>query len=98
MLIQKYIAPRRKSTALTDEDKRNIDKPWLGKRDMREYISWVLTWSMMLFCAGAAAVMCLLDARNVKMMGDLCLVLHDDFENGLNRDVWFHEVDMGGFG
>ncbi|KLO19430.1 concanavalin A-like lectin/glucanase [Schizopora paradoxa] len=98
MLIPKYIAPRRKSTALTDEGKRNIEKPWLAKRDMREYISWVLTWSMMLFCAGAAAVMCLLDARNVKMMGDLCLVLHDDFDNGLNRDVWFHEVDMGGFG
>ncbi len=91
MLIPKYIAPRRKSTALTEEAMQQLEKPWLGKRDVREYISWVLTWSMMLFCAGAAAVMCLLDARKVQMMGDLCLVLHDDFDNGLNRDIWFHE-------
>lgn len=99
MLIPKYIPPRRRSTALPNQEGVPIhDKPWIFKRDVKEYISWALTWSMMLFCAGAAAVMCLLDARSIKMMGNLCLVLEDDFSNGLNKDTWFHEVDMGGFG
>ena len=48
----------------------------------------------MLFCGGAAAIMRLSDSRNVKTMGNLCLVLKGGYSNGLNIDTWLLQPDI----
>ena len=87
-----------KSTAMLDLDRSPIYKPWLKHNDFLEYVSYWLTISMVLFMASASALVMLVNLAQMDNVGDLCLVLHDDFENGLDRNTWFHEVDMGGFG
>ncbi|KAL5528155.1 hypothetical protein ACEPAF_7291 [Sanghuangporus sanghuang] len=90
--------PPFKSTALLDLHRNPIYKPWLNQKDFLEYVSYWLTLSMVLFMASASALIMLVNLSQLDNVGDLCLVLHDDFENGLDRNTWFHEVDMGGFG
>ena len=53
---------------------------------------------MILFMGGASALALLVNMSKMEKLGNLCLVLDDDFDNGLDRNIWFHEVDMGGFG
>ena len=40
----------------------------------------------------------LVNLSHIENVGNLCLVLDDGFDNGLDRNTWYHEVDMGGFG
>lgn len=88
-----------KSNALLDIDTVALDKPWLGgKKEALGYVSYWLTWSMVLFMAGASALITLVDLNKIRYIGDLCMVLEDNFDNGIDRSIWFHEVDMGGFG
>lgn len=87
---------RTKSTALLDRSQ--IQKPWLEKQEFRQRLSYWLSWSMIFICAGVSAVIGFLSTRNVQSMGKLCMVLEDNFDNGLDRSVWTHEVDLGGFG
>ena len=87
-----------KSTALLDLDRNPIYKPWLKKKDFLEYVSYWLTIAMILFMASASALLILVKLSQMDTVGDLCLVLDDDFEFGLDRNTWFHEADMGGFG
>ena len=32
------------------------------------------------------------------MVGNVCLVLDEEFSNGIDSNIWFHEVSMSGFG
>lgn len=89
---------RFKSTALLDIDSNPLYKPWANKKDFLSYVSYWLTWSMILFMGGASALALLVNMSKMEKLGNLCLVLDDDFDNGLDRNIWFHEVDMGGFG
>lgn len=89
---------RFKSTALLDIDTVALDKPWRDKKDALTYVSYWLTWSMVLLMAGASALLTLIDLNKIHTVGNLCLVLDDNFDNGIDRSIWFHEVDMGGFG
>lgn len=96
-LIKRKLSTRRtKSTALLDSS--TIEKPWLEKPAFRQHLSYWLTWSMILLCGAASILIGLAKMRNVQTMGKLCMVLEDHFDNGLDHNVWTHEVDMGGFG
>ena len=87
-----------KSNALLDLDTKPIPKPWLQRKDFLELVSYWLTISMVLFMASTSALDMLVKLSKMDNVGDLCLVLDDNIENGLDRNTWFHEVDMGGFG
>ena len=90
--------PRRKppaSTMLSGE----ITKPWMGKKDKAARISYFLTYSMLVLGIAAAALRCYFGYRSVPLVGKLCLVMEDDFNNdSLDTDVWMYEVDLGGYG
>lgn len=96
LIKRKLSTKRAKSTALMDPS--SIEKPWLEKPAFRQHLSYWLTWSMIFLCGAASILIGLAKMRNVQTMGKLCMVLEDHFDNGLDRSVWTHEVDMGGFG
>jgi hypothetical protein len=83
------------STMLSGE----LTKPWVGKKDKAARISYFVTYSMLLLGVAATALRCYTGWRSVSLVGNLCLVLDDEFNsNDLDTSVWMHEVDLGGFG
>lgn len=89
-----------KSTALQrDEDgNTNISKPWLEKKDPYIKISYFVTWSLFLLLGlGGSALAIFLSWRAFPKIPNYCIVLDENFDS-LNRDVWSHEIDLGGFG
>jgi hypothetical protein len=89
---------RNQSTALLDLDNNPLEKPWMKKKDPRATISWWLTVSMTFLGAVGGALMCLFGVRDLKFVGDVCIVLDEDFSSGLDENIWLREVDMSGFG
>ena len=83
------------STMLSGE----LTKPWLGKKDKAARISYFLTYSMLLLGFVASGLRCYFAWTRVPLLGQLCLVMEDDFDsNELDTSVWMREADMGGFG
>lgn len=76
------------------------DKPWLQKREPRARISWYLTVLMFFLGVLGAAAICFFGFRSVPVLpdSDLCLVMDEDFSNGLNSQYWTQDVELGGFG
>lgn len=87
-----------KSQALLDLDQNPINKPWIGKKEPLSRISYWLTYAGILFMGCSSALLMLVNLTQIENVGNLCLVLDDGFDNGLDRNTWYHEVDMGGFG
>lgn len=52
----------------------------------------------MILGAGAAAAICYMGAKSVRLVGNVCLILDEEFDNGIDTNIWFHEVSMSGFG
>ncbi|KAI0315683.1 glycoside hydrolase family 16 protein [Amylostereum chailletii] len=77
-----------------------ITKPWIKHKDVRGRIAYFLTYGMILVGVAAAAVRCYFGWIAVPLLGNLCLVLDDQFnDTELNTEsVWMREVDLGGFG
>ncbi|SJX61510.1 related to beta-1,3-glucan binding protein [Sporisorium reilianum f. sp. reilianum] len=77
-----------------------VYKPWLEDKkrkssDRKAY--WIFVVALSLGIVGAAALMysAFASVPNDKY----CLVLDEQFEgNTLNKDIWFHEMETGGFG
>ncbi|PWN49148.1 concanavalin A-like lectin/glucanase [Violaceomyces palustris] len=75
-------------------------KPWLdskyrAKSDRRAY--WIFVAAVLLGILGAAALIYTGYAAVPK--GKYCLVMQDDFDgNSINKDLWYHEMETGGFG
>ena len=54
---------------------------------------------MMFLGAVAGAVVCVFGVKDLKFVdGDVCLILDEDFSEGFDENIWFREVEMGGFG
>ncbi|GBE85656.1 glycoside hydrolase family 16 protein [Sparassis crispa] len=87
------MAKRARSTMLTSE----IEKPWLTEKDAYSRLSYFLTYAMMFLGIAGGAVRCYFGWKDIPRLGNICLVMEDDF-NSLDTNVWYHEVDMGGFG
>ena len=85
---------RPRSTMLTS----NIEKPWIGKRETYATVSYFLTYGVALIGAVGSALLCYFGWRNVPRVGNLCLVMEDNFDTFDTQHTWQHEVDMGGFG
>ncbi len=90
---------KKKKPRYYDPLNSTIPKPWLQHKDRKELWSRLLTYSFILLGAICSALTCYRGAKSVKFVGNVCLVLDEDFSSStLNDKVWFHEVDMGGFG
>lgn len=85
---------RLRSSMLTDDP----HKPWIGETDKYMRIAYWLTYAVALLGIGASVAQCYVSWRNVKRVGNLCLIMEDNFETFDTGYTWTHEVDMGGFG
>ena len=87
-------APKRnKSTMLTAE----IEKPWLKEKNGHVRIAYLLTYATAAIGIIGAALRCYFGWKDVPRMGNLCLVMEDEFDT-FNTDIWSHDVELSGFG
>ncbi|KAI0739930.1 concanavalin A-like lectin/glucanase [Daedaleopsis nitida] len=83
-----------RSTRLTG----SIDKPWLGLKDSRVALShWIVYLLMVLGIAGGA-LRVYFSYRTTLRVGNLCLVMEDNFDTFDTVNTWTHDVSMSGFG
>ncbi|EIM84966.1 glycoside hydrolase family 16 protein [Stereum hirsutum FP-91666 SS1] len=94
--VKEAVRPRHRSTMLTGP----IDKPWLTRKDTVGRVAYFITIGIIFLGVVASALRCWSDWRGVKTIGNLCLVLEDQFESSDldTTSVWQREGDMGGFG
>ncbi|GAC99142.1 glycoside hydrolase [Pseudozyma hubeiensis SY62] len=77
-----------------------VEKPWLEDKqrkssDRKAY--WIFIVGVSLGLIGAALLMYFAHAAVPR--DKYCLVLNEQFEGStINKDIWFHEIESGGFG
>ncbi len=86
--------------ALVNPDEK-VEKPWLEDKKrlkMHRIAYWTFTLTILAGIAGSAMLMYSAWANVAR--DNYCLVLEDNFDSpaGLDRSVWFHEQETGGFG
>jgi hypothetical protein len=75
-----------------------ITKPWIGSKDVHGRIAYFLTYAIALLGIAGSVVRCWTAWKDVPRVGDLCLVMDDQFEKFDTEYTWTREVDMSGFG
>ena len=85
---------RLRSTMLTS----TIEKPWIGQKDVYATVSYWLTLLVAFLGVAGSALLCYFSWKNVPRVGNLCLIMEDNFDKFDTQFTWQHEVDMGGFG
>jgi hypothetical protein len=78
-------------------NKTGVEKPWLKEKDKRE------KWVTIIPLIGVAIGMGLAGYLGYSGWASVethkfCMVYQDDFSNGLNTNIWNHEVQTGGYG
>lgn len=87
-------AKRTRSTMLTG----TIHKPWIGEKDVYARVAYWLTYGVAFLGAVGSALLCYFGWKDVPRVGNLCLIMEDNFDKFDNSYTWTREVDMGGFG
>lgn len=77
--------------------KGDVQKPWLEKTHPKEKWVTILPIIGILIGLGISGFLVWDGYRSV-VQHEYCLVLDDDFSNGLNSNVWTKEVEVGGYG
>ncbi|OSX63056.1 glycoside hydrolase family 16 protein [Postia placenta MAD-698-R-SB12] len=85
---------RARSTMLTGP----LEKPWIGEKDTYSRVSYWVTWVVAFLGIAGGAVRCYFGWKEVPRVGNLCLVMQDDFNTFDLENTWTREVQMGGFG
>lgn len=77
--------------------KGTIEKPWLAKKDPREI--WVTIIPIIgILCGLAISGILIWDGLRSVVNYSYCVVLDEDFSDGLRPVFWEREVELGGFG
>lgn len=77
--------------------KGEVEKPWLEKKDPKE--KWVTLLPIIGIVIGLGISGFLVwDGIRSVIKHQYCLVLSDDFSQGIRKEIWQHEVQVGGFG
>lgn len=78
--------------------KGEYEKPWLKDPAMKK-TRWnnVIVGIFIFLGFAAGGVVCYFTAIPY-VQEEHCLIYEDDFQNGLNKDIWSHEVQIDGFG
>ncbi len=78
----------------------NVEKPWLEDRQRRSSQRksyWTFIVGLSIGVIGGALIIYFAYASVPR--GKYCLVLDEQFEGDtINKDIWFHELETGGFG
>ena len=77
--------------------KGEVDKPWLKKRDPKEKWVTILPVIGIIIGLGISGFLVWDGLRSV-IKHKYCLVLDENFSQGLRDDIWNKEVEVGGFG
>jgi len=77
--------------------KGEVEKPWLKKRDPKEKWVTILPIIGIVIGLGISGFLVWDGIRSV-VKHKYCLVLDDNFSQGLREDIWTKEVEVGGFG
>lgn len=93
-VLQGSRVKRHRSTLLTGE----VHKPWLTEKDFKGRLSYWLTTLVAMMGIVGAVIRVYLSYVQVPRIGNLCLIMEDEFETFDTKSTWFQEVDMGGFG
>lgn len=75
-----------------------IEKPWLSKREPLAKTGRALTISIIIFGALLSVLHCYLGYKKINFIGNVCLIMDEDFSNGLDHSRWQANISMGGFG
>jgi len=77
--------------------KGEIDRPWLDRKDPKE--KWVTIIPVIGLLVGLAITGLLVyDGLQSVQNYKYCMILDENFSDGLNTKVWTKEVEVGGFG
>lgn len=90
-------ALKRRSVGPSTLLKGPVEKPWLKKRDPWATASWWFTVGLFIVGVLASAVLCFFSYRDIPRLGNLCLVMQDNFDN-LDTNTWSRVVELGGMG
>ncbi|EIW53031.1 concanavalin A-like lectin/glucanase [Trametes versicolor FP-101664 SS1] len=75
-----------------------IEKPWLSEKDRMILIShWIVYFIAFLGIAGSA-IRCYFAYVQTPVLGNVCLVMEDNFDTFDTDNKWMREVSMSGFG
>ena len=75
-----------------------IEKPWIKEKDVYSRVAYFLTYGVALLGVAGSAIQCYFGWKNVPRIGNLCLVMEDNFDTFDTQYTWTQEVDMSGFG
>ena len=87
-------AKRFRSSMLTGE----VSKPWVTDKDFYERLSYYVTYAVALLGIVGGAIRVYFSYVQTPRVGNLCLIMEDNFETFDTQYTWFQEVDMSGFG
>lgn len=75
-----------------------VEKPWIGEKDVYARIAYWLTYFVAFLGIAGSVLRCYFAWKDVPRVGNLCLVMEDNFDTFDTQYTWTHEVDMSGFG
>ena len=77
--------------------KSPIEKPWLNNKDPWATASWWITAGLFFLGVAGSAVLAFFGVWTTPKLGNICQVMHDDF-NSLDTGLWQFQSELGGFG
>ncbi|KAI0667514.1 concanavalin A-like lectin/glucanase [Trametes maxima] len=75
-----------------------IEKPWLSEKDTMATLSYWIVYAVAFLGVAAAAIRCYFAWAQTLRLGNVCLVMEDNFDTLDLDNVWTREVSMSGFG
>ena len=75
-----------------------VEKPWVGEKDVYGRLAWWITYLVAFLGVAGSAVRCYFAWKDVPRVGNICLIMEDNFDKFDTEFTWQQEVDMGGFG
>ncbi|KAI0667515.1 concanavalin A-like lectin/glucanase [Trametes maxima] len=75
-----------------------IAKPWTTDKDFYERFSYWVTYLVAMLGIAGAVVRVYFSYVQTPRVGNLCLIMEDNFDTFDTKYTWFHEVDMSGYG
>ena len=76
----------------------SIEKPWLTEKDSGMTLSYWIVYAVAFLGIAASAIRCYFTWKQTLRLGNLCLVMEDNFDTFDLENTWTQEVSMSGFG
>ncbi|KAI0631806.1 concanavalin A-like lectin/glucanase [Trametes polyzona] len=75
-----------------------IEKPWLSEKDRMATLSYWLVYFVSFLGIAGGAIRCYFAWKQTLLLGNVCLVMEDNFDTFDTENVWMREASMSGFG